>query len=582
MRTVRRRGIAASPGIAIGTARVVDRQKIKIPKMRLSAEDIEPEVNRLMTAIDESRRQLESAKTAIFNTREPHRDHSLILEAHLLMLEDELLVKGTVSLIGDELINAEWALVQKIDEIKQILADLGDDYFKERAQDVDFVGNRVLRNLLGHVTEIIDAQGEPCIIIAENLSPVETTQLIETPVLGFATEVGTRTSHTAIMAQALGIPAVVGVERLAERIKAGDTVIVDGSHGEVIIRPDDETIDDYSSQATAYEELEKRLYASREEPAVTTDGVELSLLANIEFPGEAVMAIDYGAEGIGLYRTEFLYLDRRELPTEEEQCRIYNTVIKTLAPRTVVFRTFDLGADKLPTQAGGRNAESALGLRAIRFGLKNRTIFKTQLKALLRGARDATLHIMFPMISGVGELRQVKSLLNQAAQELGDEVPSEVRVGCMIELPSAIFVADMLAKEVDFFSIGTNDLIQYSLAIDRGNDSVAYLYTPFHPSVLRAIDTTIKAANHANIPVSMCGGMASEPLLVPLLVGLGLRTLSMAPGSIPMVRSIIRHISSEEAEALTRQSLEMATATEIERLISDYMDQKVGLDFQLL
>lgn len=574
------RGIAASPGIAIGKARVIDRQKIKVPRRRISQLEVQGEIDRLMAAVEESRQQLMVAKQAIRGTVEDSvSDHSLILEAHLLMLEDEAFLQGTSSTIGRELINAEWAFSKKAEEVERTLAGLGDAYFRDRAQDIDFVSNRVLRNLMGHATQIVDENTGSSIIVADKLSPVETTQMVGSTVLGFATEAGTRTSHTAIMAQALSIPAVVGVERLTERVGASDIVIVDGNNGVVIIRPDSDIVDDYRARAARHIELEKKLLVDRGKPAITSDGQRISLQSNIEFPAEAAMALDYGAEGIGLYRTEFLYLNRPEPPTEEEQYNIYRTVVGTVAPKSVVFRTFDLGADKMPAHTINPEVNPALGLRAVRLGLKNRSMFKAQLRALLRAAKHGALEIMFPMISGVGELRQAKALLDEANRELGEDASDNVRIGCMIELPSAVIVADQLAQEVDFFSIGTNDLIQYSLAIDRVNDHVAYLYTPFHPAILRAVQIVIQAANTAGIAVAMCGGLAAEPLLIPLLVGLGLRTLSMAPTSIPTVKAMINTIDSNQAEELTKRALSLATAVEIEDLVRLHIEDKLGPDF---
>lgn len=576
MTTVRMRGISASPGIAIGKAKVIDRQKIKVPKLRISAAHVEFEIQKLMEALEESKIQLQAAKDSIRGAEESHQgDHSLILDAHLLMLDDELLIQGTVSVIENELINSEWALVRKIEEFKQMLAGIGDEYFSERSQDIEFVGSRVLRNLLGHSTEIIDEREEPCIIVADKLSPVETTQMVGSPVLGFATEAGSRTSHTAIMAQALSIPAVVGVEHLTERIQKGDTVIVDGNEGAVILRPDADLISDYTDRAARHAELEKKLLSTRDEPAITTDGIRLQVLCNIEFPAEAAMALDYGAEGVGLYRTEFLYLKHPGPPSEEDQYQVYRTVVETLSPKPIVFRTFDLGADKLAPGTSTREENPALGLRAIRLGLQNRTMFKTQLRALLRAANHGPLDIMFPMISGVGELRQVRSVLEEAKRELPGKIIHPVRIGCMIELPSAVMVADQLSKEVDFFSIGTNDLIQYSLAIDRVNDHVAYLYTPFHPAILRSVKRVIDAGNAAGIPVAMCGSLAAEPLLIPLLIGLGLRTVSMAPTSVPTMKAMVRTVNAKKAKVIAEKAMNLATAVEIEDLVRSHVGRRL-------
>jgi phosphotransferase system enzyme I (PtsI) len=574
--TVRMHGISASPGIAIGPARVIDRQKIKIQKKQLSPERVADEIKRYKAAVDESRQQLSEAKDSLQEKGgRPADGHSLILEAYLLMLQDEMYIEGTAKIIEDEHINAEWAHVRKTKEIQALLAGHNDEYFRERAQDIEFVGHRILRSLVGHVTEIVVSDGEACIVVADQLSPVETSQMVGSPVLGFTTEVGTRTSHTAIVAQALGIPAVVGIEQLSDEIQPGDLIIVDGNEGAVIIRPDEELLLDYIDRAERHAELEKKLMSDhRDHPAVTKDGVTMELLGNIEFPAEAAMALDYGADGIGLYRTEFLYLENPNV-TEEEQYRVYRTVVETLSPKSIVFRTYDLGADKLVNDPSSKEVNPALGLRAVRLGLKNKEMFKTQLRALMRAAHHGSLKIMFPMISGVAELRQVKEVLEEARQELGEKGELKVPIGCMIELPSAVFVADQLAREVDFFSIGTNDLIQYSLAIDRGNDHVAYLYTPFHPSILRAVKRTIDAARKEGIPVAMCGSLAAEPLLIPLLVGFGLRTLSMASTSIPTVKAVVGSISCEKVEKLSEKALDLATAVEVEELVRHHLEKRI-------
>ena len=576
--TIRIEGAAASPGIAIGSAIVLDRKKIRVPKTRISPNEVNAEVDRLMSSVEESREQLTAAIRTIGISDEKHEDHSLILKAHLLMLEDKQLIQGAASRIGDELINAEWAFVRTIDETNQILAGLGDDYFNERTQDVDFVGTRVLRNLMGHTTEIFETRGEPCIIIAESLSPAEIAQMINEPVLGFATVTGTRTSHTSIMAHALGIPAVVGAGRITARVAVGDTVVIDGGRGVVVIRPDEDTIEKYRARATKYAEFDRQLLSTKDQPARTTDGVELQLMANVEFPHEVDTAVKYGAEGIGLYRTEFLYLDRGDPPTEEEQYLAYKSVLEAIYPRHVVFRTFDIGSDKTTDGENFRELNPALGMRAIRIGLKNREMYRTQIRAMLRAATCGELSIMFPMISGVGELREVKALVEEARKELGQDETCEIKIGCMIELPSAVLIADQLAKEADFFSIGTNDLVQYALAIDRLNDLVAYLYTPYHPAVLRAVGMIVNAANEANIPVSMCGGMASEPQLAPVLAGLGLRNLSMTPASIPMVKKVIQKINSVDAKNLAKEALDLPTVSEIEDLVTDFVKAKVGTD----
>jgi phosphotransferase system enzyme I (PtsI) len=365
------------------------------------------------------------------------------------------------------------------------------------------------------------------------------------------------------------------VERLTDHLEAGDTVIVDGLEGIVIIRPDEELISAYRDRAARYARAETAMRSTRDEPAVTSDGAEVDLLANIELPAEAALALDYGAGGVGLYRTEFLCLDREAPPGEEEQAATYLSVIRAMAPRPVTFRTFDIGADKMPGGATSRERNPALGLRAIRLSFRNRGLFRTQLRALLRAARHGNARIMFPMISGVSELRQAKAMLEEAREEIGADAPDRVEIGCMIELPSAVFIADLLAGEVDFFSIGTNDLIQYSLAIDRSNDHVAYLYTPYHPSVLRAIKIVIDAGAAAGIPVSMCGEAASAPPMVPVLLGLGLTSFSIPPASIPTVKAVVRAVSMSDARELCGRLLAMDNDVEIEEAARQFVDDRM-------
>jgi phosphotransferase system enzyme I (PtsI) len=496
------------------------------------------------------------------------------LQAHLLLLDDVLLVDATKYLIESRKINAEWALSIISDDMKEQMSKLEDEYLKERSQDIEFVTSRILRDLLGHDQDIVTQlqnSGE-CIIIATELSPAETAQLVHGPIQAFATEEGTRTSHTAIMAQALGIPAVVGVSNLTEHINPGDLVIVDGLEGMLIIRPNSETLNRYREKANQWQLMESRLRSTKDDPSVTLDGDNIVLNSNIELPAEAPFALDYGADGIGLYRTEFLYLDRKDPPSLDEQIKVYASVIKTMAPKPVIFRTFDLGVDKMPVGMHFKDKNPALGMRAIRLGLKNPALMKTQLKAILEAAalEKGEAKIMFPMISGVRELRQMKELLDESKKEVKSDLP-DIKVGCMIELPAAVFVSDLLAKEADFFSIGTNDLIQYSIAIDRNNDDVAYLYSPYHPSILRAMKMVVDSAQKENIPVAVCGSAAGEPHMTPLLLGMGIRELSMAPNSIPFIKAAIRTLNTKETEDLFEKAIGYTTAEEIETLAVKFM-----------
>jgi phosphotransferase system enzyme I (PtsI) len=579
--SVRIHGIAASPGIAIAPVRVIVRKRPKVKRRHVASAEVPREKARLVAAVAEARRHLEQTLAAVpaGGGLAGRGEHALILQAHLLMLEDALLIDGALALIAAKRICAEWALALKADEVKRMLAALGDGYLSERSEDVEFVSDRVLRNLLGHAAELIDRDrpDAPCVIAANDISPVETANLVLTPVLGFCTEDGTRTSHTAIVAQSLGIPAVVGAPHLTEHVEAGDTVIVDGLDGVVVVRPDAEELRDYQAKAERYEALERRLRAGRDQPVVTTDGVAAELHANIELPGEAPLAVDYGAAGIGLYRTEFLFLDRATPPSEDEQLETYGAVLRAVGDRPVVFRTFDIGADKLPRGTASRERNPALGLRAIRLGLREGEMFAAQLRALLRvaGETGRVVRVLLPMVSGVEEVRQIRAILAREREALGGAA-GELLVGAMIELPSAVLCADLLAREVDFFSIGTNDLIQFCLAIDRNNDQVAYLYTPYHPALLRAIATVLAAGAEAGIPVAMCGGAAAEPSLVPLLFGLGLRIFSVPPATIPFIRAAIRSFAAAEAEELAARARALSVPSEIERLAERFMRGRMG------
>jgi phosphotransferase system enzyme I (PtsI) len=575
-RPIRMRGIGVSPGIAVAEARVVDREHIRVPRRRIEPEQAPRESDRLAAAVEEARRQIDSARSAI-DVASPGNP-ALILDAHLLMLDDEQLFGGAFQLIADQRLNAEWALQRTLEDALAALSEVEDEYLRERTQDVDFVVRRVLRNLLGHGTELLvpECEGGQYVVVTGGLSPAETAQMVGSAVTALATEQGTLTSHTAIMAQALGIPAVLGVERLLEHVDSGDTLIVDGDAGVVVIRPDEELLARYRELSLQSRDRERRLRSASDRPAVTADGVEVGLWGNIELPAEATLALEYGAEGIGLYRTEFLYLNRDRPPSEDEQYETYLALARTLAPRTVVFRTFDLGADKLPGFDHHRERNPALGLRGVRFGLHNRELMRAQLRALVRLAAHGEPWIMFPLISGVGELRQARAVLEEVRAELGGPAAGAVRVGCMIETPAAVLVADRLAREVDFFSIGTNDLIQYAMAIDRANDHVAYLYTPYHPAVLRGIRMVVAAASAAGIHLSLCGSAAAEPGMTPVLLGLGLRTLSMAPSAIPRIKAMVRGLDARLASVLTRKLLDLDTAVAVEDRVQEFIERHAG------
>jgi phosphotransferase system enzyme I (PtsI) len=565
-------GIGASPGIAIGRAHLLDRRRVKTPKNHIPPEAIEVEVARLEAAIRQSYEQLDHIKQRL---KEAHgEEHFRILEAHQLILNDEHLVVPAKRFIREEQINAEWALRRAVEDIKSIFDRVEDDYFRERRSDVDFVGDRILRNLLG---ENVEGMAPPpdAVVVAHNLSPADTAQLHRAAIAGFVTDAGGITSHAAIMARSFEIPAVVGLDDVTSRVGTGDLIIVDGARGEVLLNPPPSLVLDYRARARRRVAIEQELLKNRELPAETPDGTRVGLLANVELLDEIPGALNHGAEGIGLYRTEFLFMNRADLPREEEHLSHTRAALERLGVLPATFRTCDLGGDKA-TQIGAPLAEPnpALGMRSIRLCLKERDLFKTQLRGLLRASPYGKMRLMFPMISGVGELREAKAVLAEVTEELrqeGKPFAADIPVGIMIELPAAAMTADLLAREADFFSIGTNDLIQFALAADRVNEHVGYLYRPLHPAILRMVRFVVDAAHAAGIPVAMCGEMAGDPSLALVLLGLGLDELSMNPTAIPLVKSIIRGLPAKAARDLALKVLDLPTPDEIEAAVREVM-----------
>jgi phosphoenolpyruvate-protein phosphotransferase (PTS system enzyme I) len=568
-------GLAASPGIAIGRCWPLDRRRVRTPKRKLGPQEIEPELARLRTALDLSDRQLAEVRKKVEKAQ--GTDHTAIIDMHRMMLKDEMLVVEAQRLIREEGVNAEWAVKRAVRRIKGAFSDVADEYFKERRADVDYVGERLIKNLMGQVPDVQEPPPEGAVIVAHDLSPADTALLLhERKVAAFVTDAGARTSHTAIVARALEVPAVVGVGRISALAGKGDWIVVDGGRGMVVLNPSPGERADYEAARQRYLKQEEELMRTRDLPARTLDGITIRLVGNIEFAEEVPSLLSHGGEGVGLYRTEFLFMGRRELPTEEEHYQNYRRILESLAPRPVTIRTFDLGGDKLP--AGMRNhAENpALGLRAIRYCLRHPDMFRDQLRALLRASVHGQLRVMFPMVSGVAELRAAKAILS----ELGDELAREgveakmPPVGIMVELPAAAMLADRLARECDFLSIGTNDLIQYTIAIDRQNKDVAYLYRPLHLSVLRTLRFVCQAGRDAGIPVSMCGEMAGEPLYTLVLLGLGLAELSMNGPSIPLVKKVIRAASAADGRALLERLLDLTAGDEIEREVRAEMARR--------
>ena len=562
------KGIPASGGVAIGKGFFLNRVLPRSVRSTVGRDQVDEEVAAFQRAVARSREQILAIRDGVTDTTSEHHQ---ILSVHLALLEDSMLVEQTVRTIRENQFAADWAFNKVLQNLLETFHRIEDPYLRERGHDLRQIGHRVLENLAGRPVDSIAAIRDPVVIVAHDLSPADTAQILKSPVLGFATDVGSRTSHTAITARSLGLPAVVGVEGATEEFRSAETVIVDGEEGVVVFDPTEEAIREYQERRKAYAQRTRDLAKFARLPTVTRDGKTLLLLANIEFPEEADVALRSGAYGVGLYRTEFLFLNRKDLPSEDEHFETYRKVAEKFVRHPVTIRTFDLGGDKFASQLElADEMNPAMGLRAIRFCLKEKEIFKPQLRAILRASTYGKVRMMFPMISGVGELREAMAVVEEVRGELRRRrIPydKEMPIGIMIEIPSAAIVADLLAREAGFFSIGTNDLIQYSLAIDRVNEHVSYLYEPLHPAILRLIRRVVEAGHDAGIPVSMCGEMAGEPFYSYVLLGLGLDELSMNAAAIPRVKRILRKSVAYEAKEFTGSLLLHATAAEIGRAL---------------
>jgi phosphotransferase system enzyme I (PtsI) len=565
-------GIAVSPGIGIGEVCLVDQRPL-VDESTIEPQEVEAELERFRAAVEKAREQLRKIKQTV--SRQQHlREHLYILDTHMLILEDEMLIDKTEQAIREQL-NAEGALTRVVGQLRTLFENIEDEYLRERHSDVDAVGERLLRILSGVNERSLVKSAGKSIVVAHDLSPAETMQMDREQILGFLTDKGGRTSHTAILARTLNIPAVVGLESITSLVSDRLPVIVDGSTGVVILRPSEETFKEYLKRKQQFEYLEHELESYRDFPAVTLDQIHVALRANLEMAQDYKLAHKHAAEGVGLFRTEFLFLGRKEPPSEEEQLAAYCEILNAMKGQPVTIRTLDIGGDKF---VAGLNLDEepnpAMGLRAIRFSLHEEHLFKTQLRAIARASGYGPVRILFPMICGVAEIRACKYLLREVEQELaaqGLAYDPDMPIGIMIETPSAVLIADLLATEVDFFSIGTNDLIQYMLAVDRGNEHVAYLYEPLHPSVLRALKLVCDAANAADIKVGICGEMAGEPLYAMALVGLGLHELSMNPACVPRVKRVLRHITQKDGKRLSETLLSLSTSEEVSSLIDQEM-----------
>jgi phosphoenolpyruvate-protein phosphotransferase (PTS system enzyme I) len=573
------RGIAASDGIAIGQARMLVPPVVVIDR-RITRQLVPAEVSRLRKAVTSTDAQLASL-SARLEAEHLHEGH-LILEAHRLMLRDDEVVEGARRLIEKDEIAAESAVRQVIDGISAKFERMEDPYLRERGADVKAIGDRLLRTLLGLPEPSSGASASGTIGIGSILSPIDALHLPRSGLAGFAAEHGGKTSHAAIILRALEIPFVAGARGLVAAIQSGDTLVVDGSRGEIIVNPDADTIALYEERRNRERSRARALKTRVTGPTVTRDAVRIELAANIEAPSEVAGALEFGAESVGLFRTELLYLDRPELPGEEEQFQDAVAVLTALGGRSATFRTLDLGGEKLPlaiTVAGGGNP--SLGVRAIRFSRRRPDIFRTQLRALYRAAAVGPLRIMFPLVSGISELDEALSTCAGIVQELAREgvaFARDVPLGVMIETPSAALTTDHLAGNSSFFSIGTNDLIQYTFAADRENEDVQYLYHPLHPAFLRLLKSSIDGARAAGKPIAVCGDMAGDPAFTWVLVALGVRSLSMSPRFIPTVKSIIGASTLGEMEALLAQALSLSSEVEVEDLVLGLMRRRFPLE----
>jgi len=564
-----KKGIAVSPGISIAKSLIIDSEDYRIPRRKIMPSQRLTEIQRVRNAFQDAIGQLTQLEAQQDQT-EGGRIKD-IFAVHLRFLRDRSLRRKITDLIHAESVTAEYGVSTVLREIAAHFSNVKDSYISERAADIYDIERRLLRQLLGRRREDVEHLSEEVVVIARELSPTQTAGFNRKFVKGLATDAGGRTSHTAIVARSLGLPAVVALEDLTEFVTGGDTVIVDGNRGVVIVNPDNETLQEYEKYSHEFALLEHKLDAIREEPAVTRDGVKITVLGNIEFPDEAEMVLQKGGEGIGLYRTEFLYLNRPSEPTEQEHYQAYAETVRVFQRRPVIMRTVDLGADKYTQRKRfAPEPNPFLGLRSIRFCLQNLMMFKTQLRAILRASLLGKVKIMFPLITNHQEMMQAKMILHDVMEDLDEEsieYNKDIEMGIMIETPSAALIASTLARDADFFSIGTNDLIQYTLAVDRGNELVSTLYSAADPAVLRLIRTVVQDAYKAQIDAAICGEMASEPEYIILLLGMGIRTISLTPPMIPEIKQIIRSVKIEDCNNVARKVLSMNS----ERQISSYL-----------
>ncbi|OIN94958.1 MAG: phosphoenolpyruvate--protein phosphotransferase [Deltaproteobacteria bacterium CG1_02_45_11] len=565
------KGVSGSPGICIGKAYLVDSEGIDVvDRYYIKKNQIQSEENRFKAAVMKARKEL----NAIIEDRsEDTRRNIDILETHMILLKDKLLYGKTLETVKKERINAEWAFKKVVANVKSMFKNMSDPYLKERAADIVHVSDHIMRHLVGAKSKNIADIDQRVILVAHDLSPAETSQIQLERIMGFITDLGGSASHTSIIARTLDIPAVLGLDKATELIDNGDIVVVDGSAGLVIIHPLEQTLVQFEERKNRYEEYQAAITRKSHLPAVTADGFRLQIMGNIELPEEVVSVLDHGGDGIGLYRTEYQYLNRFNFPDEFELFDKYKEVVEVMAPLPVTIRTLDINGDIAVAYASDIDEPNpALGMRAIRYCLQRPDIFKTQLRAILRASAFGNVRILFPMISTYDEILEAKNILNEVADSLdrkGTVFNKDIEIGIMIEVPSAVFMADVMAEAVDFFSIGTNDLIQYAFAMDRGNRQVAYLYNPLHPAVIRMVKHVADVAKDKGIKIYMCGEMAGDPMNLPILLGLGIDELSMNPVSIPIVKSLLRSLSVEDTKLFVKDVLNRKTTAEVIELVQN-------------
>lgn len=571
-----RRGIPVSPGISIAKAVVLDNDEHTVTKRHVAKDKLQAEHDLVGMAIEDAQKELADLRSQTASMLGD--DLAEIFSFHAGLLRDKTITSRFHAVIDNEAVTGAYAVFSVMQDLADQFLAQDNAFFRERVSDIYDLKRRLLEKLVGEQQSALSGLTEPAIVIAHDLTPSQTASLDRKLIRGLATDIGGRTSHTAILAHALGIPAVVGLHDITKRAATGDTIILDGHRGHAILQPDAAQLLESRQEARAFREEEKALKKLRDQPSVTTDGTQIELLANIEFTDEVPEALEFGAQGIGLYRTEFLFMDANGVPTEQEQYETYKEAIKSLGGRPLTIRTLDLGADKIAPGLADLHDEAEpnpfLGCRSIRLCLQHLDLFRTQLRAILRASAEGPVRIMFPLICNIMELRQAKMVLSDVREDLEDQgvEVGDVPVGVMIEVPSAALQASALAKEVDFFSVGTNDLIQYTVAVDRSNERIASLYTGAHPAVLELIKNVVRAANHAKIGVSLCGEMAGDPEFTLLLLGFGLRTLSITPPAIPGIKRVVRSVGIERCKRIARK----ASSFDNDREVLNYLREELN------